>query len=145
MLRIKRPFIISFTGMLISAVMLMADRQALLWAGISVLSVLFIFSLIKKAAISRVLLILISCALLTVSVFTLYGTVREKENSLTGYGKEISGTVTDITTDKNGNISSVVLSGCSADNRKIYSKIIFMLLYEGGSNRRFIWKICCKR
>ena len=60
MLRIKRPFIISFTGMLISAVMLMADLHTLLWAGISVLSVLFIFSLIKKAAISRVLLILIS-------------------------------------------------------------------------------------
>ena len=123
MLRIKRPFIISLTGIMLSSVMLMTDLHTLLWAGIILLSLLFIFSVIRRAAVSRVLLILISCALMTSTVFTLYDTVREKENSLTGYGKEISGTVTDISGDSQGDIISAVLSDCTVDGRKIYSAI----------------------
>ncbi|MBO5396338.1 MAG: ComEC/Rec2 family competence protein [Clostridia bacterium] len=123
MLRIRRPFIISFAGMMLSSVMLMTGSYCALWVLVPVLSGLFLFSAFRKAAICKAVLILLLCTLLSVTSFSLYDTVREKESSLAGYNKEISGTVTDISYDSRGNIQSALLSRCTADNRKIYSDI----------------------
>ena len=123
MLKIRRPFIISLFGILLSELLLMADLHALLWCAVAALSGLLLFFTIRKSAASRALLILLACSLLSLTVFTAHETVREKEKLLTGYNKEISGAVTKISRDADGNISSAVLSRCTADNRKIYSDI----------------------
>ncbi len=123
MIKIKRPFMISFIGMALSSLMLMTGNDILLFAAIPLLSALLLFFAFRKAAVSRVLLILIICSLFTSVVFTAYGTLREKENALAGYGKKISGTVTDISADSEGTITSAVLSRCTVDNTKIFSKI----------------------
>ncbi len=123
MLRIRRPFLISLMGMTVSSVMLMTGLHTVLWIDIAVLSVLFLFFSFRKTAICKVFLILLISSLLSAATFTLSDTVREKEDSLAGYRKEISGTVTDISSDSYGKIHSAVLSHCTVNNTKIYSKI----------------------
>ncbi len=123
MIKIKRPFVISFIGMMLSAILLMTGNDILLLAAIPPLSALLLFFAFRKAAVCRALLILLFCSLFTSVVFTAYDTLREKENALSGYGKEISGTVTDISSDAKGSITSAVLSRCTVNNTKILSKI----------------------
>lgn len=123
MLRIKRPFIISFFGCFLSCLLMMTGLSEGLWLIFAVLTVLFTVFTLRKAALGKVLLVFLSFAVISLGTFTLYDTLREKENGLTGYGKEISGTVTSITTDKNGFISGAVISDCTVENTKIYSDI----------------------
>ncbi len=128
MLRFKRPFVISSLSLIFSYLLLMLDADIILHTAIVTFSALFLLFAAGKTAIAKVLLIIVFSFTAATLCFQLSETVREKENSLTGYGKEISGTVTDIVYNENGSIHSVMLSDCIADNTEIYSKIT---LYPG--------------
>ncbi|MBQ6897449.1 MAG: ComEC/Rec2 family competence protein [Clostridia bacterium] len=123
MLRIRRPFVISFFGIMLSHLLLMTGLGLLLWGASAALFVLFLYFAVRRAAICKALLILLFCTLLSVTVFTLSDTLRAKEDALSGFSREISGTVTDISADTGGEIRSAVLSDCTVGNTKIYSKI----------------------
>lgn len=128
MLRIKRPFVLSSLSLIFSYAVMMLDTDIVLHTAIVIFSALFLISAAGKTAIAKVLLIIVLSFTSAALCFQFSEAVREKENLLTGYGKEISGTVTDIVFDENGCIHSVMLSDCTADNTEIYSKIT---LYPG--------------
>ena len=123
MLRIRRPFVISFFGIMLSHLLQMAGLDCLLWCAAAALVVLFLYFAVRRSPACKTLLILLICTLLSVTVFTLSDTLRAKEDALRGFSREITGTVTDISRDTDGGIRSAVLSGCTVDNTKIYSKI----------------------
>ncbi len=129
-IRIKRPFTVCVMTLLFSYLLLMLGADIALTVIHIAVSALFLYFTLRKTVFSKILL-LITLFITSASVsFSVTEAVREKENNLSGYGKEVHGTVTDIKFKEDGSIQSAVLSDCFIDNTKVYSKIT---LYPGNN------------
>lgn len=123
MVQIKRPFTVSAMTLLFSYFLLMAEADTALAICLTAVSALFLFFVLRKSVISRVLL-LIAAFITTATVsFSVAEALRERENLLAGFNKEICGTVTDISFYEDKSTRSVTLSDCTVDNTKILSEI----------------------
>ncbi len=131
MIRIKRPFTVSALTLLFSYLLLMPEAEIALTVILLAVSALFLFFAIRRSVFSKVLLLITVFITIASVGFSVTEAVREKENGLAGYNKEIHGTVTDIKFTEDGSTQAVVLSDCFVDNTKIYSKIT---LYPGGNS-----------
>lgn len=124
MIRIKRPFILTALTLLFSALFLMTGNAVILKILLVILPVVFVVTCIRKMAIAKAVL-LITAAVVTAMLSFQVNTIRyENELRFTGYGKTVTGTVTEIIYDEERQINSALLSDCTVDDVEISSKIL---------------------
>lgn len=128
--RIKRPFILTGLTLLFTELLLMTGFGLIVKLLVIIIPVIFVVACIKRAAIAKALLLITAAVTVAWLSFSCASIAYEKETANTGYRQNITGTVTEITREENGSISSAILSDCTVGGVEISSKI---LLYTNKS------------